>query len=358
MTRLENNYFLSDADFYINFRNCDVRENLSVMYTNAQSCANMKTFDEIKCFIMECQCNIDVIVITETWFKKTELMLYNIDGYVANHSCRNDRRGGGVSIYVRSPIQIVNCEMIEAEINLVCVDIVNCKLNKVRIIGAYRPPNAANYRTYMRALDKIINEKTIINTFVVGDMNINVSNSGQIIDNNVTYRDYMTHMKSNGLQLCNTSVTRENSGTIIDHFFSTVTDRLDHKIDTIRNTFSDHNIIVSRIRCADILVSNREQRRKINYPELNELIATKLLNEMPNCEDVDTQYNFLIDTIVASIEEATTRYTVNTKKIKMCEWLEACPNVLVLINQKKKICGKNIRIITERIRTTTKCRGS
>lgn len=159
MTKIENNYFLCDADYYLNFKNCDMRKNLSVMYTNAQSCANIRTFDEIKCFIKECQCEIDIVVITETWFKKAKLMLFNIDGYVAYHSCRNGRRGGGVSNYVRAPYQIVNCEIIETEINLVSVDIINCKINKIRVIGAYRPPIASNYGTYMTALETVINKK-------------------------------------------------------------------------------------------------------------------------------------------------------------------------------------------------------
>lgn len=68
------------------------------MYTNAQSCANLRTHDEIKSFVQMCDCKIDIIIITETWFSKNETQIYDIPNYYAIHSCRA-KRGGGVSMY-------------------------------------------------------------------------------------------------------------------------------------------------------------------------------------------------------------------------------------------------------------------
>lgn len=341
MANVENKYYLCDSDFFCDFKNINVVQNLIVMYTNAQSCSNFETFDQIRGFIKECQCNLDIIVLAETWFKKTETLIYNIEGYAAFHSCRSGKRGGGVSIYVRLPSQIMDVEVIESDVNVVCIDMVNYKnIDRTRIIGAYRPPNAGNYGGYMTTLEKIINERRVKNTILVGDVNVNVSQSGEVVDANATYRDYVTQIRANGLNLCNTNVTRERSGTLIDHFFSSSTEIFPHGLDTIRNTFSDHNIIVSRVRCTTGTEAAVMMKRRIDYVKLNDLISLETATKMPSSEDVDAQYDFLIDAIVSSTEHATTRYAVNRKRTKMCEWVECSPNVLILINQKKNLWKK------------------
>lgn len=137
MNRVDNEYFDCDGDYFPVFKTYDERQNLIVMYANAQSCANMRTFHEIKYFIMETQCKIDIIVLSETWFKESETFLYDIDGYTAVHSCRGGRRGGGVSIYVKLPCQITMSNVIATEINLISLDIVNYKnFDNLRVIGA------------------------------------------------------------------------------------------------------------------------------------------------------------------------------------------------------------------------------
>lgn len=341
MANIDNYYFECDSDFFEDFKLCNVEQNVTVMYTNAQSCANMRTFDEIKYFIVECQCNVDVIVLTETWFKKSETILYDIDGYSAFHSCRNGKRGGGVSVYVRQPCKILKCDVIESGLNFVCVDIMNYKhLNLLRVVGAYRPPNGDNFNEFMMTLERITSENGVENTVIIGDININVSAAGEVVEGIAIYKNYMVQMKSYGFALCNTNTTRERSGTIIDHFFSTCSERYTHRIDTIKNTFSDHNIIVAKIRIVPVSRPTLEERTKINYDKLNELVANKLRTDMPICDDVDVQYDFLVNTITTATAEATTTYSVNRRKSKMCEWVESSPNVLVLINQKKNLWKK------------------
>lgn len=96
-------------------------------------------------FIQNCDVLIDIIVITETWYKNNETQIYEIAGYFAFHSCRA-RRGGGVSIYVRSSCTIDNYEIVESDINAVSVEVSNIKgINRLLVIGVYRPPNGKNY---------------------------------------------------------------------------------------------------------------------------------------------------------------------------------------------------------------------
>lgn len=108
-----NRYFSSDGEYYCDFKLCKTEEKMIIMYTNAQSCANMRTHDEIKLFVQKCACEIDVIIISETWYTKNETQIYEIAGYNAIHSCRATR-GGGVSVYVKSNIAIIDYHIINA----------------------------------------------------------------------------------------------------------------------------------------------------------------------------------------------------------------------------------------------------
>lgn len=50
--------------------------------------------------------NIDVIILTESWLKEENAVFYNLHGYTAYHICRKDRRGGGVSMFIKDNIKV------------------------------------------------------------------------------------------------------------------------------------------------------------------------------------------------------------------------------------------------------------
>lgn len=89
--------------------------------------ANLRTFDELKPFISNCVKRIDNIVVGETWIKSSETSLYDIDGYHGIHSCRANRRGGGLSIFVKQQYKVVDFAVVENDINLVSVELNNIK---------------------------------------------------------------------------------------------------------------------------------------------------------------------------------------------------------------------------------------
>lgn len=120
-----NKYYENETQYTMELRKCDMNANILVLHVNAQSCANFKTFDSIRLFASECDGKIDIIIVSETWFRACETNIFNIDGYVNIHSCRIGRPGGGLSIYVRSPCKIVDAEIISNSINAVCIELVN-----------------------------------------------------------------------------------------------------------------------------------------------------------------------------------------------------------------------------------------
>ena len=51
-----------------------------------------------------CEHDFDIIVLTETWAKDESQTLCHIPGYNAAHNHRENRKGGGVSIFVKESI--------------------------------------------------------------------------------------------------------------------------------------------------------------------------------------------------------------------------------------------------------------
>ena len=83
-----------------------------------------------------------IIVLTETWFSKNNF--HNIRGFIGYHSFREERIGGGVSIFVNENFHSeallnfnINCDFLE-----MCG--VSVKISDkivLNVLGFYRPPN-------------------------------------------------------------------------------------------------------------------------------------------------------------------------------------------------------------------------
>lgn len=87
MISIKNEKFCDINSYHNKTGNANTSKQLKLMEINAQSCANFKTFDEIRNFVDECKNQIDIIVICETWFRQTECDIYTICGYYGVHSC-------------------------------------------------------------------------------------------------------------------------------------------------------------------------------------------------------------------------------------------------------------------------------
>lgn len=105
----------------------------------------MRTFDALKIFVDGCVRTIDIIVISETWFRSNELCVYELPGYKSIHSCRKSRRGGGLSIYIRKPCTVEEIVITNEEINSVYVKLKNYRgFGFLKLLGVYRQTTSIN----------------------------------------------------------------------------------------------------------------------------------------------------------------------------------------------------------------------
>ena len=77
------------------------QSNLFIVHHNIRSFN--RNFDELACFMATLSCEIDILILSETWF--TSGSVSNLRGYSSYHCTRNNRGGGGLSIYIRKAIE-------------------------------------------------------------------------------------------------------------------------------------------------------------------------------------------------------------------------------------------------------------
>lgn len=342
---VKNEYYETTTDFIESFETADTTRNLNIMHLNARSCANFETFDEIKKLIQDCKCEIDIIVIGETWLKESETTIYGIDGYNAFHSCRAGRSGGGLSVYVAKSCAVSDVLIEAREYNKILIELKNLKgLDKLFVYAIYRPPGTANIGNFFNDIEHDMQRIGGGKGVMVGDMNINVANLNAAP---LHVRNYVDMVASIGMQICNDEITREASRTIIDHVCSNMVGNYVHEVATFCSNISDHNIIMLKVKTRNDGQRDITTTRKIDYERLRELLHQKLATQMPSTGDVNVQYCALSSIVQKSTTEATNYRQLRPKKNKLCEWLGMSPNITTLIRQKNNLWRKHRNAIRQ-----------
>lgn len=234
IARVTNTYFESESEFCTYFRCTGERKNMTIAHLNAQSCANMQKFDTIKQFMDDCGGKIDILILGETWFREAELCVFNLSGFKCIHSYRTNKRGGVLSIYVREPCSIADAVVTNSSFNAVQIELRNfIRFSRLSILGVYRPPDSSNLESFLKFLKTSLHRNYGMNTIVIGDTNLNV-NANHDHQQRVHIDRYSDITKTAGLSICNGQITRNASGTNVDHFFSSMSDSREHDVHTVQ----------------------------------------------------------------------------------------------------------------------------
>ena len=215
----------------------------SVALWNVRSIKNGVTFNRMKSLfsglISNKKAYLDCIVLTETWIENdTKFNFYELKNYNSVIRGRNQAiRGGGIAIYCKNSF-IINEILCEFNINYeaVMVEIISGN-NVKKVLAIYRPPSGS-VNIFTEWLDQIVHDNSDL--IIVGDMNLNLSNS--------ISRSYVNMLMCHNYFVINSSCTRRESGTIIDHVIISDRCSLANNINvyTAEKSFlSDHNAIIS-----------------------------------------------------------------------------------------------------------------
>jgi hypothetical protein len=212
---------------------------------NLNSRSLNSNFDKLKLLLSNFMHKPDIITISETWIQENHLLkAYNIENYNFISIPRNNKRGGGVGIYINhlfnyeilyptssSSISSTPCE-------LCAVEIYNQNSHNIIIINVYKPPdfNASLFIDFLSEfIDSIkINKKQVLLT---GDFNIDLLQ----YHNNLSANQFVDFVLSVGLLpsiIFQTRISR-NSATLIDNIFTNLT-TTDQYSRIIFDDISDH----------------------------------------------------------------------------------------------------------------------
>lgn len=215
---------------------------------------------------------IDVIFLTEINTKNETISMFNIPNFIAIANTRENRRGGGLIMYLKNHhtfketnISFKSCEAICGQITTVCQDSIN-------ILAVYRPPSS-NKNIYLKELKQILQmTSSDANYLYCGDINLNLLDT-----KNSVITEYQNLLSENGLESVILDVTRDeilngkNVYSCIDHI--AIRNRYNTVFSCIvTNKISDHYITGVAIG-KEVITKDLNKKREIID---NKLVYSKL----------------------------------------------------------------------------------
>ena len=192
----------------------DFSSKLNVLHINIRSFS--RNFDEFSVLMSRFSFNVDVLVLSETWFSFETTC--DIPGYTAFHTHREDKRGGGISVYIDERFGAATISAVSFLGNTFecCSARLHMQDKYIDIVGIYRPPSNLdenfNSEFEERVLSSLISSNISI---VTGDFNIDLTKPNRI------ERDFINLMYTfafSSLISEPTRVTNESS-SLLDHIW-------------------------------------------------------------------------------------------------------------------------------------------
>jgi hypothetical protein len=217
---------LIQCDYYLeNKLNSKINESInyfSVLHHNIRSA--QKNLESLQHLLHSINIDFSIIGLTETWLNQFNFSLYGIDGYFSEHNFRQNRRGGGVALYIKNTIKykcrtdldILN-DFIESK--FIEIQTETTGIEKPIIVGViYRPPNTdiEDFNEWMNnTMTKINNENK--NIYLLGDFNINIMH----YDTHTSTAEFLDLMYTSSMLPLITKPTRitNNTYSLIDNIF-------------------------------------------------------------------------------------------------------------------------------------------
>ena len=119
-------------------------ESFTVLHLNIRSMK--KNFESFQEFFKDLKFNFSAICLSETWCESIDTIKYSnykLNGYRSFHQIRNERKGGGLYIFLRESYTyklISNLNINSEAIEFLCIEILNKHSKNLILSLSYRPP--------------------------------------------------------------------------------------------------------------------------------------------------------------------------------------------------------------------------
>lgn len=161
--------------------------------------------------------SLDILILTEINTTISNVSLYSLDGFQSFSLCRENRRGGGILMFVKSSwfCEPVTTSLTQAEVLVTAISRQDISF----VIGAFYRPPSSNITLFFDELAGLLNTFGNDSQLVfAGDFNIDVM---KVANNGVA--NYLNLLSGFGLENLTTNFTREEflgnrfTRTAIDH---------------------------------------------------------------------------------------------------------------------------------------------
>jgi exonuclease III len=149
-------------------------EHLAVIHSNIRSLGD--NFDKVCVLSSELKQKFDVTCFTESWLTDSTKSLYTFENYQSFNSLpHNNKRGGGVSVYVRDTFKVEN--LLPISVSLPTIESlfpkICCESKQITVGTIYKPPSA-NSTDFTDSLEQFIVQVNRVNfseIILCGDFN-------------------------------------------------------------------------------------------------------------------------------------------------------------------------------------------
>lgn len=282
---------------------------LRSLYINARSLRNK--FSKVE-FLLQRIPSVDVIVVSENWLTENDVKFYDIQNFNAHHVARKGM-GGGISVYVSNK-WAVTVKNVVNDLHSILNILISADNVTYNIIGIYNP-QYQNSKKFLDDLEEILDHNILLNCLILGDFNIDILGSDNIINL------YLCLLESHNFKLCNNKYpTRmtSNSQTLLDHIHSNVYN-CKHRVANVINDLSDHNILIldleSSAQNIDLNVPLKTIINKcVNYSSLNIYLANNPIKFPADNIDVNKKCEVFFNYVQDAMKCHTQVFKRNEKK--------------------------------------------
>ena len=283
------NFFNNDEAFRCKYYSTDSLKSshvLSSLHSLSIISFNIRSFsknsDEFLGFLLNCEHEFDIIVLTETWARDETQCVCFIPGYKSVHNYRNNKKGGGVSIFVKDNLSFVEIDELNisnehTECIAINVFLPNSNTHKT-ILGLYRQPRG-NKNIFIESLDELITRHNLTrsDTIITGDFNICLLKE-ELCDMTKKFTDMLKSFHFYPLITRPTRIDYNNTLSVIDHIWVNSSVSLNHGI--IIADVTDHFPIFCTLSAPEYTINNLVKIRFRDMSDTNYITFKNCLDSI------------------------------------------------------------------------------
>ena len=342
-----NNIIPNTCKYYnIDAYNCLPSNGLSLFHHNIRSLN--KNFDEINTFMSLLGNNFSVIGFTETWFNDIISPLINIDNYTMIEKHRDNKKGGGVCLFVNNDLvfkQRLDISFFNNSLESLFIEVTLPHNKGTFITGViYRPPNSAinDFYNGLQNILSIILQRNC-KCYIMGDYNIDLKDQQKSTD-------FLNLIHSNGFFPTITKPTRISSTaeTLIDNIITNVHSNITTGV--LVTDISDHFPIFLHAITPKPYNDEPANLRNYNKNSIRRFVAnmeSKTWDTVLDHTDANKAYDSFYDCINTTYNECFPKRFISKTKLRKKKHPWITRGILTSIKRKNKLYKHYIKNPTD-----------